>query len=130
MLDGRDLEHWFWQFDSKRADGMKILLRYDVATKRVKKQTLKEIVARVDTRMPRERRPSYFDLQRFPFDRAGMRRAIEFTQGVVNKLKRKGFCPCWETFTPPPDLDIPATKRICVGKTGRCTGCVMKLAHA
>lgn len=129
MLGGTDLEHKYWQLDSGREDGMKIQLRCDVDTRKVKKQTLKEIVTRVETRMPRERRPSLFAVKAFPFDRAGLRRAIEFTQGVVNKLKQKGFCPCWETYTPPPDLDIPATKRICVGKTGRCVCCIMKLAH-
>ena len=60
MLGGTDLEHKSWQLDSGREDGMKFQLRYDVDTRKVKKQTLKEIVTRVETRMPRERRPSLF----------------------------------------------------------------------
>ena len=79
VLSGTDLNR-YWELDSARADGMKIQLRYDVDIRKAKKQTLKEIAARIDTKMLRERRPSCFAAERFPFDRAGLRRAIEFTQ--------------------------------------------------
>lgn len=129
MLSGSDLYYRFWRLKSGRADGMEIHMSYEVATRKANKQQIKEIRTRILTKMPREGMTCGFACREFPFDRAGLRHAIEFTQSAVNKLRRKGVCPCWEDYTPPLGYDMPAPKRICVGTTGRCVDCILELAH-
>lgn len=103
------------------ANGMKIYVGYHVFEhRRVKNARVQRISANVRTKCPGQD-VEFFVGGTFTCDRLGMRAAIEFTQRSVNNLKRKGFCPCWESE--------PSVKRICIAKTGLCAKCIVKIAH-
>ena len=65
--------------------------------------------------------PDFLD-KRFPFDRNGLKQAIEWLQQNVNRLKRQGLCRTCLAYNEPP------LKRLCVGRTGMCGVCVLAKA--
>ena len=112
-----DLSYFY--MEEQLNDNMRLHLNFIGVTFKRKGVEVREMEVGIRTTATDTRIAQVFAMGKFPHTVAGLRRAIEFSQKKLTSIRTFGFCPCYRHGP-------HAQRRLRIGKTGKCTSCVLK----